>query len=306
MKTIESWYRSSDGELIFYYEFLPDKKVDYVVQLIHGMAEHSGRYFEFAEFLTARGIAVYINDHRGHGRTAGSPEKTGIWNFKNAWMSIVDDVRILNDMATKNHEGKDVFIIGHSMGAFVLSTFLTEYSEGVKGAIFSGIGKTPEHMLIIGILLAKIQSLLYGLSHRSKTIDKMAFSSFNHGFSRPFQWLSRNEDIVDSYINDPYCGGVFSTSFYRSLFSGMRYNNKLYNIRKTSKSLPVLFIAGKDDPVGNFGKSVSEVCELYKTAGIKDVQIRLWEGARHEMLNETNNLEVFQYLFEWMNVKRDS
>lgn len=306
MKVVESWFIASDGEKIFYKSFFPNKEeVKYVVQLVHGRSEHSGRYNEFAEFFTARGIAVYASDHRGHGRTAKSLDDIGVWNYKNAWSLIVDDIKQLNDIAEKENSQKDVFILGHSMGSLLVTTFLTKYCSGVKGAILTGIGYFPTRILIPACIFSRLQCLILGSRHRAKFIDKHAFNVFNKDFDKPFEWLTRDKKIVEKYRKDPFCGGVFTCSFYKHLFLGLMYNNKKNNLSKISKDLPLILMAGTDDPVGNFGKSVEIQKEKFMEAGLKNVSLTLYEDARHEILNEINYKEVYQDIFIWMNNCRD-
>ena len=307
MKVIENWFRASDGHRVFFHEFLPDdNKVEYVLQIVHGMAEHSLRYEEFARFLTDRGIAVYINDHRGHGRTAYSTDDMGVWNYKNAWSVIVDDIKNLNDnIALKIQPGKDIYLLGHSMGSFLTMSFLTKYSSSVKGAILIGPGYIPAYKICPYRFISKLQCLIFGYKYKSKLFHNLIFGSYHKFFDKPFEWLSTNREVVDKYVKDPFCGGKLSSSFYNSLFKGLIYNNNIYNIRKISKDLPVLLLAGTDDPVGNFGKSVEIVVKRFKEAGIKDVEHKLYEGARHEVLNEINNTKIFHDIFMWINLKRE-
>ena len=157
MKVIENWFRASDGKDIFYNEFLPDNidDVKFVVQIFHGMAEHSERYTHFAEFLTSKGAAVYASDHRGHGRNCLRPGEYGVWAKKGAWFTIVDDLKVLNDITAKNFPDKPNFILGHSMGSFLARSFITKYSRGLNGVILSGTG-TNSNLILKSDLTARI------------------------------------------------------------------------------------------------------------------------------------------------------
>lgn len=301
MRIIENWLRASDGQTVFYNEFLPeDNNVSFVVQIFHGMAEHSERYADFAEYLVGKGAAVYISDHRGHGRNCLKPGQYGVWQEKNTWFTIVDDLKVLNDIAEKNFPGRPIFVLGHSMGSFLARTFITLYSSDLKGVILTGTGSNPTFVLNIAYFIAWLQCKIYGVSHSAKLLDKLSFGSFNKGFSSPFQWLTRDQKIVENYINDPYCGGIFSSSFYRGFFSGLMYNNKIGNAKKISKDIPFLFLAGSEDPVGNFGKGVQEAEDFYKKAGLRKIDCKMYSGARHEILNETNKQEVYRDIYEWI------
>ncbi len=299
-------FKAIDGESIFYHEFLPEKntEIKYVIQVAHGMAEHSERYAEFAEFFTARGIAVYINDHRGHGYTAKSSAALGVWDFKHPWETVVDDIKQLNDIACKENSEKDIFIVGHSLGAFLTVSFLTKYSMSVKGAILTGIGFPSRIKLFPSYLYAKIQTFFSGNKYKSKTLDRISFSAYNRSFKEPFQWLTRNKVVVDKYLSDPMCRVVYTSSFYKSLLWGIMYSNKLANLRKIPQNFPLLFLSGANDPVGDYGNTVKFIVERHLKAGAKDLELKLYEGARHEILNEINNKQVFQNIFEWANKVR--
>jgi len=302
MRIIENWFRASDGQTIFYNEFLPeDPQVKFVVQIVHGMAEHSERYAEFAGFLVKNGAAVYASDHRGHGRNAVKDEDYGVWVDKRIWCTVVDDIKILNDISAKNHPGVPVFILGHSMGSFLTRFFISSYSLGIKGAILTGSGSNPTTVLHIGKFIASLQCFFGGVEKPSRLLDKMSFGSFNKGFKKPFSWLSRDEKIVEDYIADPRCGGIFSCSFYRGFMSGLILINKVKKARGIRKDLPMIFMSGAEDPVGNHGKGVKKAVEFYKNIGIKSVECKLYEGARHEILNETNRKEVYQDVLDWIN-----
>ncbi len=304
MKIVENWFRASDGEMIFYHEYLPDRgEVKYIIQIAHGMAEHSARYERFAYFFTARGAAVYINDHRGHGRTARTVDNTGVWSYKNAWDAVVDDIRQLNDIAGKEHPDKDIVLLGHSMGSFLAISYLTKYCKSVEAVILTGTGHNSSIKIIPACTVARAQCLFLGTSNRSKFLHKKTFGSFDKRFDKKFAWLTRREKTVEEYIEDPYCGAVFTSSFYKNLFTGLMYNNKQGNLGKTRKDLPMMIMSGTDDPVGDFGRGPAKVAERYKEIGMKDVQVKMYQDARHEILNEINYKEVYQDIFEWINTK---
>jgi alpha-beta hydrolase superfamily lysophospholipase len=301
MKIIENWLKASDGQTIFYNEFIPDNnEVRFVVQIFHGMAEHSERYTHFAEFLVNKGAAVYVSDHRGHGRNCLKPGQYGVWPHKDTWFKIVDDLKVLNDIAEKSFPGKPIFILGHSMGSFLARTFITLYSDGIKGVLLTGTGTHPTYLLKIASVIAWMQCKVRGLSRPAILLDKMSFGSFNKGYNTPFSWLSRDPKIVEEYINDPYCGGVFSCSFYRSFFAGLIYNNKMENAKKISRDLPIMFLSGMEDPVGNFSKGVKQAGEFYRKSGLRKLDCKIYAGARHEILNETNKQEVYKDIYDWI------
>lgn len=302
MKIIENWFRASDGKHIFYNEFLPEniEQVKFVVQIFHGMAEHSERYTNFAEFLVKNGAAVYISDHRGHGRNALKPGEYGVWEKKGTWLSIVDDLKILNDLSAKNFPEKPNFILGHSMGSFLARSFITRYSTGLKGVILTGTGTNSNFILKFGKFIAWLQCYFAGPAKPAKLLNKLSFGSFNKKYDKPYQWLSRKQEVVDEYIKDPYCGGIFSCSFYYNFFSGLLCVNNLNQAKKIAKDLPIFFLSGDQDPVGNYSKGVEQAIDFYKKAKLNNIELKLYSGARHEILNETNNLEVYQDILDWI------
>lgn len=306
MKIIENWLRASDGRTIFFNEFLPDdNNVKFVVQIFHGMAEHSERYLHFAEFLVSKGAAVFASDHRGHGRNCIKPGQYGVWPKRDTWFSIVDDLKVLNDASAKSFPAVPNFIIGHSMGSFLARTFITKYSNDIDGVIFTGTGTNPSWLLWVARTIACMQCACGSLSRPARLLDKLSFGSFNKNYTSEYQWLTRDQKIVDEYINDPYCGGVFSCSFYRSFFDGLLYNNKLNNARKISKELALLFLSGDNDPVGNYTNGVKHAMGFYRKAGLRKIESKFYPEARHEILNETNKEEVYNDIYNWI-VKNQS
>jgi len=296
-------FRASDGTDIFVYKWLPEHPKA-VVQIAHGMAEHAGRYDRFAQKLVSEGFAVYANDHRGHGKTAGSPDNLGYFADHNGWRRVVDDLRELTSELKGAHPGLPCFLFGHSMGSFLFRNYIFSDCSGISGVILSGTGNNPKLLISLGKLVAAWQVKSKGARGKTMLMHNMSFGSFNKAF-RPnrtdFDWLSRDNEEVDKYINDPFCGGVFTAGFYRDLMAGLEEIGCMDNIDKIRKDLPILLFAGDMDPVGNKGKAVKQVHDMYQKAGINDLTCRLYDGGRHEMLNETNRQEVFDDVIKWMN-----
>jgi len=306
MKREEISIKGNDGKEIFTYKWTPDdaSKTKAVVQIAHGMAEHAGRYERFAEFLTGKGYAVYANDHRGHGKTAGSLDDVGYFADENGWGLVVDDMKNITDVIKKDFAGLPVFLMGHSMGSFITRTYVFKYPKEIDAFIISGTAGNPGLPGAAGQTVARLIAAVKGKKSKSPFLDKLSFGSFNGAFKpnrTTFDWLSRDNAEVDKYINDPYCGDVFSAGFFYDLLGGIRSIFKKENLEKISKDLPIYIFSGANDPVGNNGKGIIEVAELYKKTGIKDVSYKLYEGARHETLNETNREEVFNDIAEWIN-----
>ncbi len=296
-------FTTEDNKNIFVHKWSPIIQPIGVVQIAHGMAEHSARYQNFAEFLTSKGFIVYANDHRGHKETAGSVEKLGFFAHENGWNLVADDMRQLTNIISKENLDLPIFLLGHSMGSLLIRTYITKYKDKIKGVILSGTSGESGFMIKMGKFVAKTIGSLKGKEIPSKLLDSMSFGKFNNAFKpnrTKFDWLSRDENQVDKYVNDPYCGTVFSNRFFYDMVSGVDYNNQKENIDKIPKDLPMLFVSGNSDPVGDFGKGVKKVFEDYKNAGIKNIEIKLYPEARHEILNETNKEEVYQDIVNWI------
>jgi alpha-beta hydrolase superfamily lysophospholipase len=305
MKSSEYKLKTFDDTEIQVYEWLPDNdaKIRGIVQISHGMAEHAMRYADFADFLTNNGFVVFANDHRGHGKTAGNLHNVGFIGNKNGWDNIIADLKFLCEYAKEKHPSKPFFLLGHSMGSFLARKFVLDKNIKLDGAIFSATGGNPGLLGNIGILLTKFIMLFYPKNTPSKLLDKMSFGAFNNAFKpnrTKFDWLSKDNEQVDKYIQDPYCGGIFSIGFFYEMINGVLYVSNQKNIEKTPEDLSILLISGAKDPVGNNGKGVNEVYSKYKKAGIKDISMKLYSDGRHEMLNEINKNEVYEFILNWL------
>jgi len=277
-----------------------------VVQIVHGMAEHASRYDDFASFLVKNNVAVYANDHRGHGLTAGTVENTGFFADNNGWDIVTDNVFLLTKQIKNDNPDIPVYILGHSMGSLITRTFLAKYPDAVNGAILSGTSYNPALLLGFGKLVANIQSLLAGKKHRSKLLDKLSFGKFNNKFKperTKFDWLSRDEKQVAAYINDPFCGFICTASFYKDLFNGILKIQKKSTIKSYNKAMHLLVISGEMDAVGNFTYGVKKVYSIFKSCAISDVEMKFYTECRHEILNEINNKEVYNDILNWLNYK---
>ncbi|MFN8259167.1 MAG: alpha/beta hydrolase [Bacteroidales bacterium] len=295
----------SDGNPFHVYEWLPDNQgaVKCVLQIAHGMAEHAGRYSDFAYFMTEHGTAVFANDHRGHGKTAGTLENVGYIGEKNGWDNMVSDMYVLNRHISEKMAGILVFMLGHSMGSFLTRKFIIGYGSSLKGAVLSGTSGNPGLLGKIGIGLTNLLMLIYPARSESKLMDNLSFGAFNKPFKpnrTKFDWLSRDKEQVDKYVQDLFCGTVFSLGFFNEMLKGLLFVSHEKNIAKTPLNLPVLLLSGEKDPVGKNGYGVEEVYRKFKKVGMQNLSIKLFIDGRHEMLNETNRNEVYTYILDWI------
>ena len=306
MKSGTITLKAGDGAEIFVYTWKPDNKKDVrgVIQIAHGMAEHAARYERFASELVDAGFAVYAEDHRGHGKTAGSLDRVGYFADENGWQKVVDDLAMITDVMEKEYPGLPVFFFGHSMGSMLGRTYLMQHGKRLTGAILSGTAGDPGLLGKVGAFVAKRECKKKGRKNPSELMAKLSFGKFNNAFKparTEFDWLSRDEAEVDKYVADPYCGFVFSAGGWLDMLESLSPQFKAEGVARVPKTLPIYLFAGEKDPVGDSGKGVQAVYNLYKKAGIEDVSIKLYKNGRHEMLNETNREEVFQDTIEWLN-----
>lgn len=300
----EFTYLSANGSTkIHVIEWIPETEVRAVLQISHGMVEYIARYDEFARFLAGNGIYVTGNDHLGHGESVDKDEDHGFFGDPNGNGWVIRDMQKLRELTEEKYPGKPYFMLGHSMGSFLLRQYLTKYGAGLAGAIIMGTGQQPGGVLRIGKMLCKSIAAFKGWRYRSSFINNMAFGGYNKAFEparTPVDWLSRNEQNVDKYLADPWCTFMFTVNAYYQMFAGIERAQDPRNIAKIPKDLPVFFVSGKKDPVGAQGKGVDEVYEAYQKAGLKDLQKKLYPDDRHEILNELDREVVYQDLLDWI------
>jgi len=308
MKTDISSFKGIDGTDIFFYRWLPDEKnnIKAVLQIIHGMGEHSGRYKEFAQALTDAGFAVYSNDHRGHGKTGGTPGTFGHFADKGGWELVISEIFKLTEIIKQENPLKNIFIYGHSLGAFLASYNSLIHGKEIRGMIISGTKTTPGPVENIGTLIAKMQIRKNGPKVKAPLLLSLTFGKYNKYFKpnrTSFDWISRDTKKVDEYMADPYCNGQFSATFFLDMANGLKKINKMENMKKTPGNLSIYLLAGTKDPVSNFTKDMLKVYKDYKKAGVKDIEYKFYEGARHEIINELNRQEVYKDIIDWMDAR---
>ena len=280
--------------------WLPEGQPRAAVQLIHGMAEHIDRYDAPALYLAGQGFLVVGHSHLGHGPNA---EIKGYFAEKDGWQRLIDDVHVLRRRTQEEYPGLPYFILGHSMGSFVARCYLREHAEGLAGCVLSGTGVFGRGIASLGVAVSNLVCLFGGAKKPSPLIDKLGFSSSNKPFApnrTPFDWLSRDEAVVDQFIADPDCGFPFTGSGYRDLFRGLIRLSDTSEMQGIPKELPLLLFSGDHDPVGGMGEGVKKVAEEFRQAGLRDVTLTLYEGGRHEMFNELNREEVYADLAAWL------
>ena len=302
----EFYFDSRDGKSkIHAVRWMPDSQgpVACVVQVVHGMAEYAERYEEFARFMTDRGSVVTGEDHLGHGKSVGEKGTYGYFCEQDPATVLVRDVHRLKKMTQELYPDVPYVILGHSMGSFITRNYLCRYGTGIAAAVVMGTGMQSKAALMCSKAIAQIQKLFCGSHHVSRLIDKLAFGSYNGriGNARtPFDWLSRDAERVDRYIADPLCGFVFTVNGFSTLFELIARLHRRENLERIPKDLPVYVVSGTGDPVGAYGKGVQKAYGSLKEAGLENLALKLYEGGRHELMNETNRAEVMQDIYDWL------
>lgn len=269
--------------------YLPENgEIKAVLQVAHGMAEHLERYEKFARVLCENGIALYINDHLGHGGSVKNDNELGYFGEKDGWKNFVEDCHELTKIAKSENPNKPYIFFGHSMGSFVARAYSFKYAAEIDGAVYCGTAG-PNPAAGAGIAVAKLVTKLKGDHYRSKVIDKMGFGTYNSKFEgrTAFDWLSRDDFEVDKYMADKYCGFLFTAPGYCDLFSILKFVSSDEWFSGLSKELPVLVISGAMDPVGGYSKGVNQVCDTLAVKGKTNVKKILYPDGRHEILNES-------------------
>lgn len=296
------FYPSQGAGQIHACRWLPEGEPRAVVQIIHGIAEFAERYDDFANFLTARGFLVVAEDHMGHGQSAGP-----VGYFHGGWFTAVADTyRLLSDTKAAYPDIPYV-LFGHSMGSFMARTLLCRYPDsGIAAAVICGTGWQPAFALPAAIRLVEAVCRRDGEENPSPKLEKLIFGGYNKKIEHPrtaYDWLTRDKKIVDDYIAHPLCGFTPTAGLLRDMMTGIRYIEQPENLAKMNKALPVLFIAGGDDPVGSYGRGVRRAAKAFREAGVADVSEHIYPLGRHEILNEINKEEVYSDVLKWMEEK---
>ncbi|MER2088614.1 MAG: alpha/beta hydrolase [Sporosarcina sp.] len=299
----EATIEMTDGFLVHAIVLVPDCNPIGHIHLLHGMAEHIGRYEEFANYLVGKGYIVSGHDHRGHGKTGKMNGIKGHFADADGFDHVVQDAREVIATFRIQYPSPRFILFGHSMGSFVARRYVQLYGTEVDLAIFSGTGGNPGASGLAGQVAAYVHGKRNGFDQPDNFLNKLVFGRFNksiHKPKTPLDWLSTDTEAVEKYIVDPACGITPTTQFFADLFKGLRKIHDTIEINKIPKELSVLLFSGNEDPVGDNGKGVWKVAKQYNNAGMKDVTVMLFEGGRHEMLHEKNRRHVFKAVYDWI------
>jgi alpha-beta hydrolase superfamily lysophospholipase len=292
-------FRADDGQTLLGRRWLPEGSPRAVLQIAHGLAEHSARYARLAAALNAAGYAVYANDHRGHGPKA-APADLGHFADEGGWDKVVGDLWTFNRLIAAEQPGLPIVFLGHSLGSFLGRGFLAKHSDALAGAALSGSNGKPPAIATLGRLIAREERLRLGKRGKSALILQLWFGEFNKPFKparTDFDWLSRDERQVDEFVADPLCGFPFTTQLAIDVLDALPYVTSQKSLATIRKDMAVYVFSGERDPVG---ANIKGLIQDLKAAGFTQLTTRLYPGARHETLNETNRDEVTRDLIAWL------
>ncbi|MES1964221.1 lysophospholipase [Psychrobacter sp. AH5] len=307
MSTTEQITSSDTSHYLHHSFFEPTDsatKITATLLIIHGMSEHSGRYSEFAQFLADNGIAVATYDQLGHGKTVKSASELGFFGDEHPVQTLLKDVILMADNLKARHPDVPHFVMGHSMGSFIVRTVMKHHAHNFAGAILMGsadVNPLAKAILPINKLLAKVAPKKPNTLFAT-TMNKVLNSKLDNRISSsPFAWLSENQANIEAYEADPLTGFEFTNNGYLTLFTLMQSGLNKGWATTIKKDFAMLFISGKNDPIGDMGRGVQKVVNRLKQQKFSDITIKLYPHMRHEPLQELEKHTVYQDILAWIN-----
>jgi len=287
---------------IHVYRWEPKGQPCAIVQILHGIADYAQRYDKFASYLSDMGFLVVAEDHMGHGRSSEHEGRKGY--FTGGWFCAVDDSYQLLQSIQKEYPDLPFVLFGHSMGSFMAQTILQKYPQSkIDGCVLCGSGWQPDVALSAGIRLCNTACRIYGEDKPSPRLMKLVFGAYNLRVEHPrtpYDWVSRDNRVVDALIDDPLCSHAVTCGLMRDMLTGISYIQTPENMERMKKNLPVLMVSGGDDPVGTYGDGVRKLAENYTLVGMTNVTTKIYPLGRHEILNEINKEDVFRDISKWI------
>jgi alpha-beta hydrolase superfamily lysophospholipase len=301
--TLSRLERPDGAKLALYVWPAPAGPIKATIQIAHGLGEHAARYDRAAQALTRAGYAVYASDHRGHGQTAQKPEDLGFFADSDGWTKLVEDLFAVSAYIAQERASLPHVLFAHSFGSFVAQDYLSRHGDTLAGAVLSGTNSGVAWMVKLGIGVAYLERLRVGPHDKSGLLFASTIGEYNRKFApnrTSADWLSRDAAEVDKYVADPLCGFDLTVQGWIDLMGGLIRIEDTALQRRVPKSLPVYLMAGAQDPVGRGGKGPRALLAAYERAGMSRVSLKLYEGARHETLNEINRDQVVADLIAWL------
>ncbi|MGI6090418.1 MAG: lysophospholipase [Saccharofermentanales bacterium] len=304
MRKVQSDFLSADGKTrINVLSWQPDEPKG-VLQIAHGMVEFADRYDELGRWLAEQGFLVVANDHLGHGDSVLTQADWGYFADEDGWGKVLADMHTLRQATAADYPDLPYFLLGHSMGSFLVRHYLLRWpQDNLSGAIIVGTGQNPNFLLAIAKALAAYRVKTKGARYRCELLTRLALGK-NNKFFQPVRtrndWLTRDESIVDQYNADPRDNFVFTAQAYFDFFGGLKAIGNKDKLERMDRKLPLIFMSGEKDPIGNQGKGVKQACALYRRLGCTDLELKLYPEARHEIFNEINRENVYTDLLDWL------
>lgn len=303
MEAVEFSVKGKKSLQLSVFKIEPEGKPKGIIQIFHGMGEHKDRYLGFGMFLAENGYAVYCHDHRKHGKSIENPEDLGIFHKEETWVDVIDDCYLISRQIKKDHPKVPITVLGHSMGSIIARYFLSKYEGIARAAIIMGpppkMGRGQVMKAMLGVRLMKLlTSSKKPNNFLAEQLNKMLIADFEEPRTK-FDWLCTDEGIVDAYLEDPLCGFAYNPRFYQEFFTAadkVTRVDKYYEIN----DLPLLFIGGGKDPVGENGEAVKQMRGIYSGFAFVQLAYKLFPDMRHEILNETDKQEVYDFLLKWL------
>ncbi|WP_420467363.1 lysophospholipase [Panacagrimonas sp.] len=283
--------------------WMPAQAPQACVQIVHGMSEHGGRYARFASALNKAGFAVFAQDLPGHGRSARAPDELGHFADDHGWRLALQAIRAVQVDIREKHAGLPLLLFGHSLGGLLSQDYIVHHGREIAACVLSSTTGSMGLMRSIGLGLMTAEKVWAGPRHRSALAEALSFKAFNRKFKpnrTDFDWLSRDAEEVNRYVDDPRCGFRASTELWLELLAiGARLREPV-RLARIPKTLPILLIAGSDDPATQGLKGPRALEQAYRSAGIEDVTLKGYEGARHELLNDLCREQVTADIVQWL------
>lgn len=296
-------FRSSNGkDRIRYYIYKPEGEIRAILQISHGMCEYMELYEEAIDYFSNHGILVCGHDHLGHGASVISAEEFGYFAEEDGWIYLVKDLKKLNRYIRKEYPNLPCYLLGHSMGSFIARLYTAQYGKSIDGAIYMGTSGTVS-ISGIGVALLKMYRRLRDSHYRSTTINSIIFGAYNNRFLKEndtYSWLCQNEDFRRRYITDERNSFILTLAGFEDLVTMLHYISMTKYYEKMPQDIPYLLLSGTEDPVGNYGKGVKEVYEKLAMAGCLKLTMKLYEGQRHVLFQESVKEEVMEEIFQWI------
>ena len=291
----------SNGHTIPLYQWPTKLTPKAILHISHGMAEHGQRYQRLAEFFNNHGYIVYAHDHRGHGNTIPTTGQ-GFFTEKDGWTKVVDDLNHVINHIENNHPELPVIALGHSMGSYILQSYLVRYNPRFAGCVLSGSNLAPKFLLYVARAIARFECLRQGDNGKSPIIKQLTFAQYSRAFKprrTEFDWLSRDPVEVDNYVKNPICGFFCTNKMWHDLFGGLLEISTINNLQQINSEIPVLILGGEDDPV-SAPDGQHKLASALNKAGLKNITLNLYPEGRHEMFNEINREQVTERLLQWI------